>query len=146
MSSAEVAEGGESQVFRVQSVRGEMDARATQITPTLENINSHDVFILGYGSGVIVWNGSDCNAEEAKEAVRLAGQLFSDIIVVVVRQGEEPEEFWTILGAEAGSAIGDGEGVTGPVLSPRLFHVTAKRAWEIHNFKRSVTFLDQSSK
>ena len=123
----------------MQSVLGELDARATEITPSLDNINSSDVFILYSGSSVIIWNGANSNAEEAKEAVRLADQLFPEIAGIVVQQGEEPEEFWTILGAEAGSEIGDTDGVTGPLLSPRLFHVTARRAWEISNFRRSVT-------
>jgi len=126
-----------SRVFRVQSVLGELDARATEITPSLDNINSSDVFILYSGSSVIIWNGANSNAEEAKEAVRLADQLFPEIAGTVVQQGEEPEEFWTILGAEAGSEIGDTDGVSAPILSPRLFHVTARRAWEISNFRRS---------
>ena len=63
----------------MQSVLGELDARATEITPSLDNINSSDVFILYSGSSVIIWNGANSNAEEAKEAVRLADQLFPEI-------------------------------------------------------------------
>ena len=141
MSGGDSEESEASRVFRVQSVRGELDARATQITPSLDNINSHDVFIIYSGTGLIIWNGANSDGEEAKEAVRLAQQLYPDLTAAVVQQGEEPEEFWTILGAEPGSEIGDTDGVNAPILSPRLFHVTARRAWEIFNFRRSVTLL-----
>ena len=72
--------------------------------------------------------------------MRLADKLYHGVSTTVVQQGEEPEEFWAILGSEPGSEIPNQELLTGPVLSPRLFHVTARRAWEIFNFKQAVTF------
>ena len=141
VSSAEAGvEEGDSRVFRVQCVRGEMDARATQVSATIDNIKSDDVFILSSSSEVLVWKGSASNAEEAVEGERLAGKFYPDLSVTVVQQGEEPALFWSIIGGEPGTEIPDQEDLTGPMLSPRLFHVTAKRAWEISNFKREVIF------
>ena len=141
VSSAEDGgEEGDSRVFRVQCVRGEMDARATQVSATIDNIKSDDVFILSSSSEVLVWKGSASNAEEAVEGERLAGKLYPDLPVSVVQQGEEPTLFWRIIGAEPGTEIPDQGELTGPMLSPRLFHVTAKRAWEISHFKREVIF------
>ena len=129
-------EEGDSRVFRVQCVRGEMDARATQVSANIENIRSDDVFILSTTTEVLVWKGSASNTEEAVEGERLAGKLYPDLALTVVEEGEEPTQFWNIIGAEPGSEIAASDLVTGPMLSPRLFHVTAKRAFEISNFKR----------
>jgi len=142
VSSDEAGDAGPNRVFRVQCVRGEMDARATQVTPSLDSISTDDVFILYSGAEVIIWFGATSNAEEATEAGRLASKLYPDITANVVQQGEEPAQFWTILGAEAGAEITNTDNVSGPVLSPRLFHVTARRAWEISHFKRSDLVVD----
>ena len=129
---------GDSRVFRVQCVRGELDARATQVSASLANIRSDDVFILSTKSEVLVWKGSASNAEESAEGKRLAGKLYPDLALSVVQQGQEPPLFWTILGAKPGSKIPDDPALTGPMLSARLFHITAKRAFEISDFKREV--------
>ena len=133
---ADVEKG--DRMFRVQCVRGEMDARATQVSANIDNIKSDDVFILSTHCEVLVWKGSGSNAEEAVEGERLARKLYPDLPMTVVQQGEEPTQFWSCIGAEPGAQIGDQDLVTGPMLSPRLFHVTAKRAWEISHFKREV--------
>ena len=133
-------------MFRVQCVRGEVDARATQVSANIDNIKTEDVFILSSSSEVLVWKGSASNAEEAVEGERLAGVVYPDLPPPVGTQGDEPTQFWTILGAEPGSEIADRDDVTGPMLSPRLFHVTAKSAWEISNFKREVIFTAKHNK
>ena len=139
-SSAESGgEAGDSRVFRVQCVRGEQDARATQVSPSIANMRSDDVFILSSRSEVLVWKGSSSNAAESVEGERLAAKLYPDLPRSVVQQGQEPSLFWSILGAEPGTEIADSEALNAPVLSSRLFHVTAKRAFEISDFKRDVS-------
>ena len=57
----------------------------------------------------------------------------------VVNMGDDGEDqFWSILGVSKDDTIVTPEILNRPILEARLFHITAKRPFEINNFKKSV--------
>ena len=60
----------------------------------------------------------------------------------IVNMGDDGEDqFWSILGVSKDDALVTPEILNRPLLEPRLFHITARRPFEINNFKKSVRSL-----
>ena len=72
--------------------------------------------------------------------LRIAGNLFPGVEATVVNMGDDGEDqFWSILGVSKDDTIVTPEILNRPILEARLFHITAKRPFEINNFKKSVS-------
>ena len=75
-------------------------------------------------------------------SVRVAGELFPGMDPTIVNIGDDGEDqFWSILGVSKDDALVTPEILNRPLLEPRLFHITARRPFEINNFKKSVKFI-----
>ncbi|KAL0214904.1 hypothetical protein P9112_007088 [Eukaryota sp. TZLM1-RC] len=120
-------------------VRGttSFDTRAVQVPTDAANLNSGDGFVVHdtINSKVYVWLGSGCNEAEEEVALKI-GKVF-DQEMIVVKEGEEDEEFWSCLGGKKEYASGRELELQGDVPS-RLFQCSdALGSWrveEINNF------------
>jgi len=89
-------------LYQVMQVgQGHDDYRVEQLEPDAVNLNSNFVYILISITVELawVWKGSGSRQEEALEAVRVA-RLMSPYTQAVVMEGNEPIEFWTVLGGQ----------------------------------------------
>jgi len=138
-------------MFQVRCASGETDARATQVDEKCSSLDSSDVFILETPSKTWVWSGQGSVEEETEQAVRLSGVVSPGREMVMVKEGEEEDEFWATLGGK--TEYNTSDDINKPILHPRLFHVAARpsgtvRAFEIFDFKQpdlvddDVMFLD----
>ena len=60
--------------------------------------------------------------------------------IETMRDGENEDVFWTTLGVDPESVLkSSDDDYNKPVLEPRLFHITQRRAFEINNFQKSVS-------
>jgi hypothetical protein len=94
----------------------------TQIEETASQLNSCDAFVLtDYNNKKIyVWKGQAASEAECQAAFNNAGILANTgAEIIELKEGEEPEEFWTVLGGKTDyCAIKDGEPAP---RDPRLF-------------------------
>jgi hypothetical protein len=94
----------------------------TQIEETASQLNSCDAFVLtDYNNKKIyTWKGSGASDAEAQAAFNNANVLANTgAEIIEVKEGEEPEEFWTVLGGKTDyCSIKEGE--VAP-RDPRLF-------------------------
>ena len=71
--------------------------------------------------------------------LRIAGNLFPGVDPTAENMGDDGEDqFWSILGVSKDDTIVTPEILNRAILEARLFHITAKRPFEINNFKKSV--------
>merc|ERR1719231_1373567 len=120
------------------------DTYGVQVEEEAKNLNSGDCFVLLTPSHMYCWQGNASNeiSEELKDDNLADGA--PDRTVVVVPEGEEPEEFWKALGGKAEYpklAAGD----PAPK-EPRLFQCTNMTGVftcdEIANFDQSDLVMD----
>jgi len=130
-------------MFRVRSTCGEVDARAAQVPETADSLASDDVFLLETPENCWIWAGQESVEEEVEQAQRLAALLCPGREVVLIKESEEEDSFWTALGGPPTSDYrATKAGLNRPILPPRLFHIVSRpngkvRAFEIFNFKQS---------
>jgi len=138
-------------MFHVRCASGETDARATQVDEKCSSLDSSDVFILETPSKTWVWSGQGSVEEETEQAVRLSGVVSPGREMVMVKEGEEEDDFWEALGGK--TEYNNSDDINKPILHPRLFHVAARpsgsiRAFEVFDFQQpdlvddDVMFLD----
>eukprot|EP00727_Mastigamoeba_balamuthi_P006658 m51a1_g2612 putative villin headpiece domain containing protein (1566) ;mRNA; f:504052-510269 len=90
---------------RLYHIKGRRRPFAKQVERSWRSLNSGDCFILDPGKNTTViyqWNGRDANRIEKGKAMDLAKNIkdkerFS-AKVVPMEEGQEPQEFWNILG------------------------------------------------
>ncbi|KAM4612488.1 advillin [Polymixia lowei] len=81
------------------------NTKAIEVPALAPSLNSNDVFLLKSESEVHVWFGKGSSGDEramAKEISSVIGQ--SSGAVEVVAEGQEPTEFWDLLGGKAAYA------------------------------------------
>jgi len=127
-------------MFRVRCASGESDARATQVEENASSLDSGDVFILETPSKTWIWSGKDCVQEEVEQAIRLAAVVSPGRENTWLKEGEEEDAFWEALGGK--TEYNTEDGISKPILLPRLFHVVARpsgsvRAFEIFSFEQT---------
>lgn len=135
----DVTDDNKVKLFRVQTATGKEDTRAVQVSGEA-GISSQDAFILSDGESLLIWTGEEREGrqEEVEQATRIAGNLFPGVDATVVNMGDDGEDqFWSILGVSKDDTIVTPEILNRPILEARLFHITAKRPFEINNFKKS---------
>ena len=110
--------------YHLRSNRNPLTLRCIEIEPDSSRLNSGFCYLLrvneqstnGYLSdssedhrmeiisSIYVWVGSKCIKSEAKIAEEIAKEKFSldvkQLSVKVIREGEEPKEFWSALGGQ----------------------------------------------
>jgi len=130
-------------MFRVRNTCGEVDARATQVQECADSLASDDVFLLESPGNCWIWAGQECVEEEIEQARRLSALLCPGREVEEIKEGEEPDSFWTALGGGPSSDYRTTRaGLNRPILPARLFHISARpgrnvRAFEIFHFKQT---------
>ncbi|KAL0232698.1 hypothetical protein GEMRC1_011445 [Eukaryota sp. GEM-RC1] len=132
-------------------VRGttEFDTRAVQVPTTSKNLNSGDSFVVDdtVNGKVFVWMGSGCNDSEQDIALKVADVFAEGKQKIVIKEEEEPGEFWDCLGGKEEYASGKDLELQGD-FEPRLFHCSdALGAWrieEVHNFSQDDLLSDDA--
>lgn len=103
----------------------EVNTYGVQVAEVATSLNSGDCFVLVTPSTVYVWQGHGANDAEQAVAANIANILADDFngtggrTVVAIREGTEPEEFWTAIGGRAEyPSMREGEPMP---TEPRLF-------------------------
>ena len=81
------------------------------------SLDSSDVFILETPSKTWVWSGQGSVEEETEQAVRLSGVVSPGREMVMVKEGEEEDEFWEALGGK--TEYNNSDDINKPILHPR---------------------------
>ncbi|XP_045456120.1 gelsolin-like [Melitaea cinxia] len=86
-------------LFKVEGTKLGEDMRAIQVEESSSSLAYDDVFILETSDKVYLWIGKESLKQEREAAKNFVGLLIGDEKEIEeVEQGEEPEEFWNILG------------------------------------------------
>ena len=85
----------------IQAGIGTDDYRVEQLEADAVNLNTKFVYLLISITVELtwIWRGAGAREEEVAEAARVA-RLMSPYTMAMVREGEEPIEFWTVLGGQ----------------------------------------------
>ena len=88
-------------VVRIKAGIGTDDYRVEQLEADAVNLNTKFVYLLISITVELtwIWRGAGAREEEVAEAARVA-KLMSPYTMAMVREGEEPIEFWTVLGGQ----------------------------------------------
>ncbi|CAH2224360.1 jg3674, partial [Pararge aegeria aegeria] len=88
-------------LFKVEGTKLGVDMRAIQMQETADSLEEDDIFILETPSAVYVWSGKESSEQEQEAAKTAVTSLVGDDKEVIeINQGEEPEEFWEVLGGQ----------------------------------------------
>uniref|UniRef100_A0A3Q3VQ95 HP domain-containing protein n=1 Tax=Mola mola TaxID=94237 RepID=A0A3Q3VQ95_MOLML len=102
------------------------NTKAIEVPALASSLNSNDVFLLKSQSGVYLWCGKGSSGDEralAKEVSSMIAQRDSEEIVA---EGQEPIEFWELLGGKAPYACSKRLQQTVLDHQPRLFECSNK--------------------
>nr|XP_046240044.1 advillin [Scatophagus argus] len=102
------------------------NTKAIEVPALATSLNSNDVFLLKSQSEIYLWCGKGSSGDEramAKEVSSVLGQKGSEEIVA---EGQEPIEFWELLGGKAPYASDKRLQQTVPDHQPRLFECSNK--------------------
>ena len=112
-------EGG---MFRVQGTNDEIPQAIEQDKVLCENLNSNEAFLVIPAGGDIVfaWSGEGASEAETKSAVKFAESIVPGASVSEIKEGAEPEEFFTALGGKT-EYFSTKDLNIAPGFQPRLF-------------------------
>ncbi|KAJ3427674.1 villin [Anaeramoeba flamelloides] len=122
-------------------IRGttDLNTRASQVEAKCSSLNSGDCFVLNANSDIqCIWLGSGSNQDEKDVAQNIAKIIKSNRSqILVMNEGEEPQEFWDTLGGKTEYAS-EGLELQAEMADPRLFQLSNAsgtfKAEEIYNF------------
>ncbi|KAK5912285.1 hypothetical protein CesoFtcFv8_002177 [Champsocephalus esox] len=80
------------------------NTKAMELPALASSLNSNDVFLLKSQSGIHLWCGKGSSGDEramAKEVSSVIGQKSKQGSEEIVAEGQEPFEFWELLGGKA---------------------------------------------
>ncbi|KAI9548754.1 hypothetical protein NQZ68_003288 [Dissostichus eleginoides] len=80
------------------------NTKAMELPALASSLNSNDVFLLKSQSGIHLWCGKGSSGDEramAKEVSSVIGQKSRQGSEEIVAEGQEPFEFWELLGGKA---------------------------------------------
>jgi len=122
-------------LFHVKG-RSEIDTRAVQVAEKAASLNSGDCFVLLTPDVMYVWQGEGANDVEQKTAHGIADMMKGKRSMENVKEGSEPEGFWSALGGQGEySKAKESEDA---IHEPRLFRLTCNvghfHVEEIFNF------------
>ncbi|XP_037535559.1 advillin [Nematolebias whitei] len=92
--------------IRLFQVRGfdSFNTKTIEVPALASSLNSNDVFLLNSQSGIYLWCGKGSSGDEramAKEVSAVIGQGSQRTFEEIVAEGQEPVEFWELLGGKA---------------------------------------------
>ncbi|XP_067287931.1 advillin [Pseudorasbora parva] len=102
------------------------NSKAIEVPALAASLNSNDVFLLKSQSGVFLWYGKGSSGDEramAKEVSAFIGRGSSEEIMA---EGQEPNEFWDILGGKGPYASDRRLQMVSFDHQPRLFECSNK--------------------
>ncbi|KAM6946489.1 advillin [Lycodopsis pacificus] len=100
------------------------NTKAIELPALATSLNSNDVFLLKSQSGIHLWCGKGSSGDEramAKEVSSVIGQNSRQLSEEIVAEGQEPIEFWELLGGKAPYASDKRLQQTVSDHQPRLF-------------------------
>ncbi|XP_042910486.1 gelsolin, cytoplasmic isoform X2 [Parasteatoda tepidariorum] len=110
---------------RLFQVRGtnHYNTRAEQIPESSCSLNSNDVFILETPTLTYLWIGQDSFDEEQAMGRSIMKIVSPDRNFTEIKEGEEPEEFWSPLGGKE-EYPKSRDLPSRPIIKPRLFRLS----------------------
>ncbi|XP_044205209.1 advillin [Thunnus albacares] len=105
------------------------NTKAIEVPALATSLNSNDVFLLKSQSGLYLWCGKGSSGDEramAKEVSSVIGQNSQNGSEEIVAEGQEPTEFWELLGGKAPYASSKRLQQTVLDHQPRLFECSNK--------------------
>ncbi|XP_060108858.1 advillin [Heteronotia binoei] len=99
--------------------------RAVEVPASAASLNSNDVFLLKTQTEHYLWYGKGSSGDEREMAKQLSA-TFCDGIQETVAEGQEPAEFWELLGGKAPYASSKRLHQVIPDHPPRLFECSNK--------------------
>ncbi|XP_026330603.1 gelsolin, cytoplasmic-like, partial [Hyposmocoma kahamanoa] len=133
-------------LFKIYGTEAGVDLRADQVPEEVSSLQSDDVFLLETPEKVYLWYGQGSSEVERQEAIEFVHKILgANTEYEVVRQNEEPVDFWNNLNGDKTQVqsaeqwrerIGKRVGV-----EPRLFEVDLKSDntydfEEVYSFKQ----------
>ncbi|XP_042356291.1 advillin [Plectropomus leopardus] len=105
------------------------NTKAIEVSALATSLNSNDVFLLKCQSGIYLWCGKGSSGDEramAKEVSSVIGHESQQGSEELVAEGQEPIEFWELLGGKAPYASDKRLQQTVSDHQPRLFECSNK--------------------
>ncbi|XP_059823538.1 villin-1 [Hypanus sabinus] len=106
-------------LFQV-SAKNEYNTKAFEVPVRSSSLNSNDVFLLKTNSQCYLWYGKGCSGDE-REIAKTVAATISKRDKQNVYEGQEPAEFWVILGGKGPYASSKRLQDEYQDVSPRLF-------------------------
>uniref|UniRef100_A0A8C4TIQ1 Villin-1 n=1 Tax=Erpetoichthys calabaricus TaxID=27687 RepID=A0A8C4TIQ1_ERPCA len=78
----------------------EFNTRATEVPARAASLNSNDVFVLASETCCFLWYGKGCSGDE-REMGKMVADIISKREKIVIAEGQEPAEFWAVLGGKS---------------------------------------------
>ncbi|XP_062401454.1 advillin [Sardina pilchardus] len=105
----------------------ESNTKAIEVPALAGCLNSNDVFLLKSQTGVYVWCGKGSSGDERAMAKEVSTAITQDNTAVeIIAEGQEPVEFWTLLGGKTPYANDKRLQQTSLDHQPRLFECSNK--------------------
>ncbi|XP_051871352.1 villin-1 [Pristis pectinata] len=92
-------EEGPVRLFQVRGTT-ELNTKATEVPARATSLNSNDIFVLKAEQTTYLWCGKGCSGDEREMAKTVANNL-SKREKQTILEGQEPPEFWAVLGGRA---------------------------------------------
>uniref|UniRef100_A0A4W6FBK0 Advillin n=1 Tax=Lates calcarifer TaxID=8187 RepID=A0A4W6FBK0_LATCA len=102
------------------------NTKAIEVPALATSLNSNDVFLLKSQSGIFLWCGKGSSGDEREMAKQVSSVIGNNGSEELVAEGQEPIEFWELLGGKAPYASDKRLQQTVLDHQPRLFECSNK--------------------
>ncbi|XP_076464098.1 advillin-like [Babylonia areolata] len=112
-----------TRLFQIRGTKT-VNTKAVQVQPRAGSLNSSDVFIVDTEKDIFLWVGKGASEDEKNVANSVVKHICPDrnlSDVMTVKEGEEPSEFWDVLGGQEPYATGTRTEDQSPDMPARLF-------------------------
>lgn len=134
----------EDRLFHVHGTN-EYNTKAFEVPVRTSSLNSNDVFVLKTKGVCYLWCGKGCSGDERAMAKNVA-DIISRGEKVVVAEGQEPSEFWLVLGGKSQYSSSKRLQEETLDITPRLYECSNKTgtfiASEITDFNQDDLVVD----
>ncbi|KAM3848831.1 advillin [Vipera latastei] len=111
-------------LFQIRGIET-FNRKAVEVLASAASLNSNDVFLLKTPGDHYLWYGKGCSGDEREMAKELAA-IICDGLQETVAEGQEPAEFWELLGGKAPYSSDKKLQQEIPDHPPRLFECSNK--------------------
>ncbi|XP_064474510.1 gelsolin, cytoplasmic-like isoform X1 [Ornithodoros turicata] len=108
-----------TRMFHVKGT-SDVNVRAVQVAEVAASLNSEDVFVLETPKTTYLWIGEFADESEVAMGRNVAKLVSPDREAVLLKESEEPDEFWQSIGGKGDYQKGHTE-ESNPLLDARLF-------------------------